>query len=91
MADIAKVVCHCISNTMDALLDLQSSPISRHCTRKNRDIRCRHIDGVMDFFHLLISVSTSLKQSKVMLGSSSRKMYVNPGKWSCGVCGKVVR
>ena len=27
-------------------------------------------------------------KSKVMVGSSSGKMIVNSGKWTCGVCGK---
>ena len=30
-------------------------------------------------------------KSKVIVGSSGRKMIVNPGKWSCGVCGKGVQ
>ena len=30
-------------------------------------------------------------KSKVMVGSSGRKMIVNSGKWSCGVCGKGVQ
>ena len=29
-------------------------------------------------------------KSKLMVGSSSRKMIVNSGKWPCGVCGKGV-
>ena len=29
-------------------------------------------------------------KSKVMVGSSGRKMIVNSGKWPCGVCGKGV-
>ena len=30
------------------------------------------------------------RKSKVMIGSSGRKMIVNSGKWPCGVCGKGV-
>ena len=30
-------------------------------------------------------------KSKVMVGSSGRKMIVNSGKWTCGVCGKEVQ
>ena len=29
-------------------------------------------------------------KSKVMVGSSGRKMIVNSGKWACGVCVKGV-
>ena len=30
-------------------------------------------------------------KSKVMVGSSGRKIIVNSGKWPCGVCGKGVQ
>ena len=30
-------------------------------------------------------------KSKVVIGSSGRKMSVNSGKWPCGVCGKEYR
>ena len=35
-------------------------------------------------------LKVNAEKSKVMVGSSGRKMIVNSGKWSCGVCGKGV-
>ena len=36
-------------------------------------------------------LKVNVGKSKVMVGSSGRKMIVNSGKWSCGVCGKGVQ
>ena len=36
-------------------------------------------------------LKVNARKSKVMVGSSGRKMIVNSGKWPCGVCGKGVQ